>query len=99
VIDELDVFGNARTTVVQLKDHDRLNDLHALDQIRRACTAYAPVHAAAIITTAAEEDASFAAARQLLGTELQIPVSVVLGEQLARWLLGSLEAIATAAGC
>jgi hypothetical protein len=47
-----------------------------------------------ILTTASREDDAFAKARDQLSEDLGIPVSVVLGDQLARWFLAHLEAVA-----
>lgn len=93
-VTETDVFGHERRTVIQLKDHDVLNDDRALSQIREAHSWYAPVGAAAILTTAFEEDSEFARAREALSDELGIPITAVLGDQLARWFLVHLEALA-----
>ena len=50
--------------------------------------------AAVILTTAERETPDFATAREELSEELGIPVSAVLGDQLARWFLAHLEAVA-----
>ena len=95
LIVETDAFGHEHRTVVQLKDYaEQLSGMTALNQIREASAAYAPVSAAVILTTAQDESRDFARARDDLGEELAIPVTTVLGLQLARWFLAHLEAIA-----
>jgi Restriction endonuclease len=95
VVFETDRFDHVRTTVVQLKDYEsELSGNRPLEQIREAASWYAPVSAAVILTTAEHEADDFAKARDGLSEELAIPVTVVLGEQLARWFLAHLEAVA-----
>jgi len=95
VVREADRFDHERTTVVQLKDYENvLSGDRPLEQIREACSWWAPVSAAVIVSTAAREASSFAKARDKLSEELGIPVTVVLGQQLARWFLAHLEAVA-----
>lgn len=94
VIRETDRFDHERTTVVQLKDYEHVLDGdRPLEQIREAYGWYAPA-AAVIITTATREDTNFAKARDTLSEQLGIPVTVVLGKQLATWFLAHLEAVA-----
>ena len=95
LIRESDRFDHERTTVVQLKDYESvLSGQRPLEQIREAFDWWAPVSAAVVLSTAAREDPAFAQARDELAEELGIPVTVVLGEQLARWFLAHLEAVA-----
>lgn len=95
ILRERDRFEHERTTVVQLKDYEQvLSGSRPLDQIREAHQWWAPVTAAVILSTAAREDLAFATARDELSEELGIPVTVVLGEQLARWFLAHLESVA-----
>lgn len=95
LIRERDRFDHERTTVVQLKDYGQvLSGQRALEQIRDAFRWWAPVSAAVVLSTAACEDPAFAKARDELAEEFGIPVKVVLGEQLARWFLAHLEAVA-----
>ena len=95
LIRERDRFDHERTTVVQLKDYEHvLSGQRPLDQVREAFQWWAPVSAAVVLSTAAQEDPGFAKARDELAEELGIPVSVVLGEQLAGWFLAHLEAVA-----
>lgn len=92
---ETDTFGHEQRTVVQLKDYaQELSGTTPLNQIREAATAYAPLSAAVILTTAQAESRDFSRARDELREELGIPVTTVLGPQLARWFLAHLEAIA-----
>lgn len=93
-VSETDRFGIDRSTVVQLKDHDPLNDIRALEQVEEAFEHYRP-SAAVIIATAHSEDASFEKARVELSERLGIPVTTVLGRELAQWFLAHLEALAT----
>lgn len=95
VIVETNAFEHDHRTVVQLKDYAKqLTGTAALNQIREAATWYAPVSAAVIITTAQEESRQFSRARDDLAEELGIPVTTVLGPQLARWFMANLEVIA-----
>lgn len=95
VVFETDRFDHVRTTVVQLKDYEsELSGNRPLEQIREAASRYAPVSAAVILSTAEYEADEFAKARGGLSEELAIPVTVVLGDQLARWFLAHLEAVA-----
>lgn len=94
VVRETDRFGHEHTTVVQLKDYEPLNGSRALAQIEQAFSWYAPVSAAVILTTAANEAEDFARAREELSGRLGIPVTTVLGRQLAQWFLAHLEAVA-----
>lgn len=95
IITESDVFEHERRTVVQLKDYaEVLSGDRPLQQIREAFSAHAPVAAAVLLTTALEEDSDFTRARDELQEELGIPVTTVLGPQLATWFLANLEAIA-----
>lgn len=95
IVRERDRFDHERTTVVQLKDYENvLSGTRPLEQIREAHAWWAPVSAAVILTTASREAEDFARARDELAEELGIPVTVILGEQLARWFLAHLEALA-----
>jgi hypothetical protein len=95
VIRECDRFDHEHTTVVQLKDYEEvLSGSRPLAQIREAHHWWAPVSAAVLLSTAAREDPTFAKARDELAEELGIPVTVVLGQQLASWFLANLEAVA-----
>lgn len=95
LIVETDAFGHEHRTAVQLKDYEReLSGTRPLDQIREAYAAHAPITAAVILTTAQSEDRDFSRAQDELQEELGIPVSTLLGPQLARWFLAHLEAIA-----
>jgi hypothetical protein len=93
LVSTTDGFGHEYTTVVQLKDHDPLNDRRALEQVREAFEHYSP-SAAVILTTASREEESFAQERMKLGEELGIPVTSMLGRELARWFLAHLEDLA-----
>jgi hypothetical protein len=91
---EADRFDHERTTVIQLKDYEGvLSGARPLEQIREAYHWYGPA-AAVIITTAGREASDFGVARDKLSEELGIPVTVVHGQQLARWFLSHLEAVA-----
>lgn len=95
VIRERDRFDHERTTVVQLKDYEEvLSGDRPLAQIREAFRWWAPVAGAVLLSTATREDPQFAKARDELAEELGIPVTVVLGRQLASWFLANLEAVA-----
>lgn len=95
IVRERDRFQHERATVIQLKDYEEvLSGERPLAQVREACSWWAPVSAAVILSTAAREDGDFAKARDELAEELGIPVTVVLGDQLARWFLANLEAVA-----
>ena len=95
IVRERDRFDHERTTVIQLKDYaEVLSGDRALDQIREAHRWWAPVSAAVVVSTAAREAPDFAKARDELPEELGIPVTVVLGPQLASWFLANLEAVA-----
>ena len=95
VVRETDRFDQERTTVVQLKDYeDVLSGDRPLEQVRDAFSWWAPVSAAVILSTAGREAPAFAKARDELAEKLGIPVTVVLGHQLARWFLAHLEAVA-----
>jgi hypothetical protein len=94
VVREADRFDHERTTVIQLKDYEGvLSGARPLEQIREAYHWYGPA-AAVIITTAGREASDFGVARDKLSEELGIPVTVVHGQQLARWFLSHLEAVA-----
>jgi hypothetical protein len=95
LIVESNAFDHERRTVVQLKDYaEVLSGARPLQQIREAFSAHAPVAAAVIVTTALEEQSQFSRARDDLSEELGIPVTTVLGPQLASWFFANLEAIA-----
>lgn len=94
VIREEDRFEHEHTTVVQLKDYKTLSGDRPLDQVREAVAWYAPVSAAVILSTASGEDGDFSRARDELSEGLGIPVTAVLGRQLAQWFLVHLEAVA-----
>jgi hypothetical protein len=87
---ETDRFDHERATVIQLKDYEVLSGDRPLEQIREAYEWYSP-QAAVILTTAGREASAFATARDALSEEIGIPVSVVLGHQLAAWFLGHLR--------
>ncbi len=74
LIVETDAFGHEHRTVVQLKDYaEQLSGMTALNQIREASAAYAPVSAAVILTTAQDESRDFARARDDLGEGWRFP--------------------------
>lgn len=93
-MNEADVFGHERRTILQLKDHQLGASTRALEQVEEACDAYAPVAAAVIISTA-DEDPEFAAQRERLAEDLGIPITPVLGKELAAWFLKHLDEIAS----
>lgn len=94
IVTNNDAFGREHVTVIQLKDHPKvLDDTEALEQIRDAANTYSPT-AAVILTTAAREASGFSQRREELEEELGIPITTVLGRQLAAWFLGNLEALA-----
>ena len=95
VVRDRDRFDHERTTVIQLKDYaETLSGDRPLEQVREAHRWWAPISAAVIVTTAPREASGFAKARDELSEELGIPVTVVLGPQLASWFLANLEAVA-----
>lgn len=93
VVRETDGFGHERTTVVQLKDQDPLDNVRALEQAQEAVDAHSPASAAVIVTTALSEGREFARRRAELEEALGLPLTVVLGHELVSWFLAHLEAI------